>query len=112
MIIIDVIGNYQTPGEVTCPLTYFGYDHELNLFYLVHIIPSALLSTVMTIGSVYVFEFVCNQARIYMSGILSGVYWFLLTTLYSIGALTELPFVLTTLQGPGKLSCLFWNLFL
>ena len=23
-----------------------------------------------------------------------------------------MPFVLTTLQGPGKLSCLFWNLFL
>ena len=74
MIIIDVIGNYQTPGEVTCPLTYFGYDHELNLSYLVYIIPLAPLSIVMTIGSVYVFEFICSQAPIYMSGILTGVY--------------------------------------
>ena len=42
-----------------------------------------------------------------MSGILTEVYWFLLTTFYSIGALTELPFVLTTIQGPGKPSCFF-----
>ena len=66
MIIIDVIGNYQTPGEFTCPLRYFDFDHELNLSYLVYIIPLSLSSIIMTIGSVYVFEFICSQAPIYM----------------------------------------------
>ena len=110
MIIITTVGYYYTPEPIPCFL--ISADNQVQLSYLFFAIPLFFSGLTSGIRFILIFEFIVSQAPVYMSGILVGISWFIQALYVNIGAWIQLPFAQFTLDGPGKLSCIFWVLMI
>ena len=81
-----------------------------DISFLYFIIPLFFFALASFLSFVYSFEFICSQAPINMSGMITGIYWFLRSTYTSIGNIINKILYLHKFDGAGKLGCNFWIL--
>lgn len=79
-----------------------------NLSFLFYSIPLLFYGLTDTITFIYGFEFICSQAPVNMSGVLTGIIWLLRTIYTLIARLIKLLFLVIG----RKVSCNFWLLLL
>ena len=101
MMAIEIVGRFVTPETVDC--IAFG---KINLHYASFTIPLILTGLIEIITYIYGIEFICSQAPANMSGMLTGIFWFVRIVYVNIGSL----FSLWTISGPSKIPCSFWIL--
>ena len=86
-------------------------DEVYKLSFLIYMLPLVFIGLVVVYNFVFSFEFICSQSPSNMSGMLTGLYWFIHAAFISMGAVLIVPFYLNDLVV-GGLSCTFWNLLL
>ena len=109
MFILDTVGHSITSAETFCFLVASG-DQTLQLSYYFYSIPFFFASFANIIAFISFLEFICSQAPVNMSGMLTGVFYLIRGVYTSIGPYLQLPFSLKNINGPGKISCSFWIL--
>ncbi len=106
MIVIDTVGYYVTSIEPFCFLTTFGIT--LNVSYFYYSIPLLFGSLANIIGTISILEFICSQAPINMSGMLTGTFYLIRGVFVAIGPYLQLPFSYVGSTEVGKITCSFW----
>ncbi len=79
-------------------------SEKATLYYL---IPFCLSGIVDGLSLTFVFEFICSQAPVDMSGMLCGFFWFIRGSFISIGKLMQYPFSASK-KCRTHLSCSLW----
>ena len=110
MLVIDIVGHFVSHYDVGCFLSVSSQHKQLDISYLYYTIPFLLSSLVDGLSYIFIFEFICSQAPVNMSGMLTGMFWFIRGVYINIGSLLFLPFFFSDINGPSKLSCSFWSL--
>ena len=110
ILILDTAGHYLAQDFVYCYFTTSSSYGVLPISFLYYAIPLTLTGLADVLSYIFLLEFICCQSPLNMSGMLSGVLWFIRGFYLNIGALLALPFSLWTINGPDRLSCSFWIL--
>ena len=110
ILILDTVGHYLAQDFVHCYFTTSSSYGVLPISFLYYAIPLTLTGLADVLSYIFLLEFICCQSPLNMSGMLSGVLWFIRGFYLNIGALFALPFSLWTIDGPDRLSCSFWIL--
>ena len=105
MLILVIVGQFISPEYVSC---LSGSTYDLSFLYFS--IPFVLYGLASFISFVYGLEFICSQAPIYMSGMLTGIYWLLRSIYTNIGGIISSVFRIKNLNGPRRVDCNFWIL--
>ena len=107
MIVIDTVGYFVTSNEPPfCFLTTSGIT--LNISYFYYSIPLLLGSLANMIGTISILEFICSQAPINMSGMLTGCFYLIRGIYVAIGPYLQLPFSYVSSTEVGRITCSFW----
>ena len=109
MLTIDTVGHFKTQYEVGCSLSSIA--PLVDMSYLYYIIPFIFSGIVGGLHTMFILEFICSQAPVNMSGMLTGMFWLVRAIYINIGAFLLIPFTNLDLNGPGSLNCSFWSLF-
>ena len=110
ILILDTVGHYLAQDFVHCYFTTSSSYGVLPISFVYYAIPLTLTGLADVLSYIFLLEFICSQSPHNMSGMLSGVLWFIRGFYLNIGALLALPFSLWTIDGPDRLSCSFWIL--
>ena len=113
MLTIDTIGDLTTTSEhnETCLFEDNIFNNQVDLSYLVFIIPVVLSSLAGGLGYIFIFEFICCQTPNNMVGMIIGIFWSLVIFYRNIGRSLLLPFFNNPYSNvTGKLSCSFYSL--
>ena len=115
MFILELVGHFVTNSGngLTCFIsitTEESGEHDISFLY--YCIPLFFSGLADSLGYIFGLEFICSQAPSNMSGMVLGIFWFMRAFYTNIGALIKIPFSFLDLDGPRKLSCVFWILLL
>ena len=108
-LILVTIGDKHSP-YVNCFSSSSMETSTYDISFLYFIIPLFFFALASFLSFVYNFEFICSQTPINMSGMITGIYWFLRSTYTSIGNIINKILDLHKFDGSGKLGCNFWIL--
>ena len=112
MFIIDSSGEIETQNKrntsIVCYLN--SQDDTLDLSFYYYAIPLFFSGLASALSFVYSLEFICSQAPIKMSGMLTGFYFSMRSFYGSIGSLITIIFTNVNVRGPADLSCSFYVL--
>ena len=115
MFTIDTIGDLTTTSEPnrTCLFEDNTFDNQVDMSYLVFIIPVMLSSLAGGLGYIFIFEFICCQSPNNMVGMITGIFWSLVIFYRSIGRVLLLPFFYNPYSTfDDKMSCSFYSLII
>ena len=102
---ISVAGEILTPYEVNCTTE----TKKFQVSFLYFTVPLLLYGLIDMISIISGLEFIGSQSPTNMSGMLTGVFWFVRGIYTEVGRLIIISFSFIT-HGPGDLSCNFWNI--
>ena len=112
MLVIDTVGHFVTHYDLGCFLSASPQYKQLDMSYLYYIIPFLISSLLGGLSTIFILEFICSQAPVNMSGMLTGIFWLIRGVYVNTGALLLIPFKYLDANGPGKISCSFWSLLI
>ena len=107
MLIIDTIGSVLYNAD--CAFTDRSTTESYNISIFIYVIPLTFSGFLVIFNSIASFEFICSQSPSNMSGMVTGVFWFIRATYMNIGGILVNPFHVEGLTV-SKLTCTFWNL--
>ena len=113
MFIIDFSGEIKTQNNtsIVCYLSSdYDQDDTLDLSFYYYAIPLLFSGLASALSFVYSLEFICSQAPIKMSGMLTGFYFTMSSFYSSIGGFITIIFTKVNVQGPAYHSCSFYVL--
>lgn len=111
MMLLHLIGITTLSRGDDCSFSSNRMDSIFNMSYLYFTIPCIFVGIFLLLSFMEAFEFICSQAPLGMSGMLTGIFWFIRAIYISIGTLVLFPF--TYLQtNVGNIPCTFWVLLL
>ena len=104
-VTINIIGHVTEQHTTSC----FSSE-SVNISFLYYSIPFFFIGLADSLSYIYGLEFICSQAPVHMSGMLTGVF-FLIRGLFSNSSIfIQILFQANLFHGPGKLTCSFWLL--
>ena len=103
--IIKVVVQHDPNGIGITDDDYFVMTRNAFLYYFV---PYSLSGIADGLSLIFVFEFICSQVPVDMSGMLSGFFWFIRGSFISIGKLLQYPFSASEKCRTKHLSCSLW----
>ena len=109
MLVIDAMGSwlYNTDCAFNNGSTIGAYD----ITFLVYIIPLIFMGVSAFCSMIFSFEFICSQSPSNMSGMVTGVFWFIRAAYINVGAILIIPFHAPGLTL-GRWTCTSWYLVL
>ena len=77
ILILDTVGHYLAQDFVHCYFTTSSSYGVLPISFLYYAIPLTLTGLADVLSYIFLLEFICCQSPLNMSGMLSGVLWFI-----------------------------------
>ena len=111
MIVLDLVGQLTTDGEVGC---YLNSATIYNLSFLYYSCTLLLYNIADALNFIFTLQFLMSQAPGTMCGLLTGLFWLLRALGSNIAQFIDIPFDLGNAHGSAKsrLSCSFWILLI
>ena len=109
MLIIDTIGSVLYNAD--CGFIDNSTIESYNITILIYLIPLTFMGFFIIFYNIYTFEFICSQSPSNMSGMVTGVFWFIRAVYINVGGILANPFHVPGLTV-SRLTCTFWYLLL
>ena len=109
MLVIDGVGSWLYNAD--CAFNDGSTAETYDLAFLIYIIPLIFMGFSTLCSNIFSFELICSQSPSNMSGMVTGVFWFIRAVYMNIGGIIVIPFHVQGLTV-SKLTCTFWYLLL
>ena len=109
MLIIDTVGSVLYNAD--CAFNDGSTVESYDILIYIYMIPLIFMGFVAIGSYIFSFEFICSQSPSNMSGMVTGIFWFIRSSYITIGGILVNPFRVPGLTV-SKLTCTFWNLLL
>ena len=109
MLVIDGVGSWLYNAD--CAFNDRSTIESYDLTIVIYILPLIFRGLSVFCSITFFFEFICSQSPSNMSGIVTGVFWFIRAAYINIGGILVIPFHTQGLTV-SKLTCTFWYLLL
>lgn len=102
---LSIAGEIVTTYKVNCTTE----TEKFKISFLYFTVPLFIYGLTDMISIISSLEFISSQSPSNMSGMLTGLYWFVRGMYTEIGRVINISFSFIN-NGPGGLSCNFWNI--
>jgi peptide/histidine transporter 3/4 len=112
MSILDIIGHSNAHGN-SASMCYLSTDTEqpsLPISYYIYSIPLFFSGIAVVISHISILEFICSQAPVNMSGMLTGIFYFIRGFYASLGPCLQLA--LKRVKSNNWFTCTFWAILI
>ena len=105
MLILDIVGHYIT--SIDNDICFVSGNNALHMSYYFYSIPFLFSGLAIAIAYISFLEFICSQAPVNMSGMLTGVYFLIRGIYTSVGPSVEVMLKNIYIK---TFTCTFWIL--
>ena len=106
MFVLDTAGHVTTGNSICFP----GGNNVLHIPFYYYSIPFLFAGFATLITYIYFLEFICSQAPVNMSGMLTGIFYLIRGVYNSVGLYIQV--ILKNVNSIGSITCTFWILLL
>ena len=107
MLVLDIVGHVITDSSHMC---FPSGDNALHISFYYYSIPFLFSGLAIVIAYISYLEFICSQAPVNMSGMLTGIFYLIRGIYTGVGHYIEV--MLKNIDNIGAITCTFWILLI